>query len=311
MVDAAPLADVVRSGFVESVHYGSVVVLDDGGERAVDVGDTDAQIFPRSSNKPMQALGMLRAGMDVDGADLAIAAASHSGEPMHVAQAESLLRQAGLGPDRLICPPDLPSEADARRNAGQPARLYMNCSGKHSGMLLACVRAGWPTEGYQEPDHPLQKVIRSTVEELTGQTVTAVGVDGCGAPIFSASLAGLARAFSRLVTAAPGTLERRVADAMRAHPQLVGGTGRDDTLLMGSVPGLLMKGGAEGVHVAALPSGAAVALKISDGSSRARMPVMTACLRLLGADAQLPAEPVLGGGRPVGEVRVRPGALGA
>lgn len=271
----------------------------------VDAGDTDSAIFPRSSNKPMQALGMLRAGMDVDGADLAIAAASHSGEPKHVAQAQSLLSQAGVGPDQLICPPARPLNSPA----ADPARLFMNCSGKHAGMLLACVSAGWPTEGYEQPDHPLQKVIRSTVEEMTGESVLAIGVDGCGAPIFSASLAGLARAFARLVTAAPGTLERRVADAMRAHPDLVGGTGRDDTVLMGSVPGLLMKGGAEGVHVAALPSGAAVALKISDGGSRARMPVMTGCLQKLGVDAAYPFDRVLGGGREVGEIRLRPGVV--
>lgn len=309
MTDAVPLVDVIRNDFLECVHYGSAIAVDASGNRVVDVGDTDSAMFPRSSNKPMQALGMLRAGMDVDGPDLAIAAASHSGEPKHVAQARSLLALAGLDSDQLACPPDLPSNADARAQAGHPDRLYMNCSGKHSGMLLACVSAGWPTDGYEQPDHPLQKVIRSTVEELTGETVTAVGVDGCGAPIFSASLAGLARAFSRLVTAAEGTLERRVADAMRAHPDLVGGTGRDDTVLMGSVPGLLMKGGAEGVHVAALPSGAAVALKISDGGSRARMPVMTGCLQRLGVAAEFDGEPVRGGGRPVGEVRLRSGAF--
>jgi L-asparaginase II len=156
-------------------------------------------------------------------------------------------------------------------------------------------------------------MIRATVEELAGETVSAIGVDGCGAPIFALSLSGLARAFARLVTAAPGSVERRVADAMRANPFLVAGTGREDTQLMTAVPGLLVKGGAAGVHAAALPSGAAVALKIDDGAAAARVPLLLAALARLGVDphqlTSVPAAAVLGGGRPVGEIRVRAGAL--
>ena len=129
----------------------------------------------------------------------------------------------------------------------------MNCSGKHTGMLRTCVAAGWSTDDYPLPDHPLQKQIRTAVEDLAGEPVTAIGVDGCGAPVMAISLRGLAGAFLRCATAAPGSDERRVADAMRAHPTLVSGTGADDEHLMTGVPGLLSKGGAEGVLAVAVP----------------------------------------------------------
>lgn len=317
MVGGVPLVEEVRSDVVECVHHGSVIALGPDGRPTLSVGSTDTPVFPRSSNKPMQAAAMIRAGLDVDGADLAIGAASHSGEPAHVEQARSVLRQAGLTADALLCPPDLPSNAAARadvlRAGGGPERIYMNCSGKHSAMLLTCVRAGWPTEDYVNPDHPLQKAIRATVEELAGEKVAGIGVDGCGAPIFALTLAGLVRAYAQLVTAPAGSPERRVADAMRANPYLVGGTAREDTLLMQAVPGLLMKGGAAGIHAAALADGSAFALKIDDGTAAARVPVLTEMLARLGVSAErlaaAPAEPVLGGGRVVGEFRVRSGAL--
>lgn len=304
IVEGPPLVEVVRSGTVESVHRGSVVALGADGRPVLTVGSVDSPIFGRSSNKPLQAVGMLRAGLDVDGPDLAIAAASHSGEPEHVAAARRLLAGGGLDAEALRCPPALPVAEKARRAVDAPERIYMNCSGKHAAMLLTCVRAGWSTADYTDPDHPLQKEIRSTIEELTGETVTAIGVDGCGAPIFALTLTGLARGFARLTTAPPGTYERRVADAMRAHPFLVAGTGREDTTTMTAVPGLLMKGGAEGVHAAALPTGEAIALKIDDGAARARVPVLLDVLRRLGvAVPGVSADPVLGGGVPVGELR--------
>jgi L-asparaginase II len=305
IVDGVPLVEVVRSGAVESVHRGSVVALGADGRPAVSAGSVDSPIFGRSSNKPLQAVGMLRAGLDVDGPDLALAAASHNGEPDHVAGARRLLAEAGLDTAALRCPPALPIEEEAHRAAdGRPDRIYMNCSGKHAAMLLTCVRAGWSTVDYTDPAHPLQKEIRSTIEELAGEKVTAIGVDGCGAPIFALTLTGLARGFARLTTAMPGTYERRVADAMRAHPFLVAGTGREDTTMMTAVPGLLMKGGAEGVHGAALPTGAAIALKIDDGAARARVPVLLEVLHRLGVETPgVTADPVLGGGVPVGEFR--------
>jgi L-asparaginase II len=301
------VAEVVRSGFVEGRHHGSVVALSAGGDVVAAAGDVSGPIFPRSSNKPMQAVGMLRAGLRVgSAADLALVCGSHYGEDFHVARVRALLRGAGLDESQLHCPPDLPLSEDARhavlRAGGGPARVQMNCSGKHTGMLLTCLAAGWPTDGYWQPSHPLQMVIRDAVEDLTGETVAAVGVDGCGAPVLAVSLTGLARAFLRLVSAAPGSVEATVADAMRAHPELVAGTGAEDARLMHGVPGLLAKGGAEGVVAVGVPGAGAVALKIDDGARRARMPVLVSALHRLGVAAPVLDEPVLGGGARVGAV---------
>jgi len=184
----------------------------------------------------------------------------------------------------------------------------MNCSGKHAAMLATCAVNGWPTGSYLDPRHPLQQAIRSTVEELAGQQVAAVGVDGCGAPLFALTLAGLARAFRALVLAAPETPERRVADAMRAYPEWTSGTSRDERKLMDAVPGLLVKGGAEGIDAFALDDGNGVlagAVKIDDGAHRARTPVTVAALRLLGVTVpdELATAPVIGGGEEVGVIR--------
>jgi L-asparaginase II len=303
---AVPLVEVVRSGFAESLHRGSVVVLDAGGAVLDSAGDVKSPIFPRSSNKPLQAIGMLRSGLRlVDPADLALVCASHFGEDFHVARVRTLLRSAGLDESALRCPPDLPlfrpaAEAVLRAGGG-PTRIQMNCSGKHTGMLLTCLAAGWPIEEYWRPEHPLQVRLRAAVEEFTGEPVAAVGVDGCGAPVLAASVLGVASAFLRMVSGASGSVERTVADAMRAHPELVAGTGADDTRLMRAVPGLLAKGGAEGVVAAAIPGVGAVALKIEDGAMRARTPVLLSALRRLGIDPPIPAElPVYGGGGRVG-----------
>ncbi|MCI4062957.1 asparaginase [Micromonospora sp. R77] len=307
-----PLAEVVRSEFVEGIHRGSVVVLDAAGATVAGAGDVTSPIFPRSASKPMQAIGMLRAGLTLtEPADVALVSASHAGEQFHLERVAALLHGAGLDESALHCPPDLPFGDDARvavlRAGGGPTRIQMNCSGKHSGMLLTCLAAGWPLDRYWRPEHPLQQVLRAAVEEFTGEEAAAVGVDGCGAPVLAVSLTGLAGAFRRLVEGEPGTVERTVADAMRAYPELVGGTRADDTRLMRGVPGLLAKVGAEGVFAAAVPGVGAVALKIDDGAVRARMPVLVSALRRLGVDAPVLAEyaelPQLGGGLPVGAVR--------
>ncbi|RZQ65307.1 asparaginase [Amycolatopsis suaedae] len=314
------LVEVVRSGFVESVHHGALVVLAPDGSVRLAVGDVDRPVYPRSSNKPLQALGMLRAGLEVDDADLAFASGSHNGEPAQVQRCLDMLARHGLDESALACPADYPlheaSRIDAVR-AGGKRRSMMNCSGKHAAMISTCVTRGWQVEGYQDEKHELQRVIADTISDLAGEPIAATGVDGCGAALMAFSLTGLARAFSRLVTA-PGGDERRVADAMRAHPWLVGGSGREDTMLMLSVPGLLAKGGAEGVHAIALPDGTAVALKVDDGGQRARNPLLVAALRALGAFPSNPAAAsvltgmgdgygdVFGGGRPVGVLRVLP-----
>ncbi|HEX2145723.1 MAG TPA: asparaginase [Glycomyces sp.] len=313
-----PVAEIVRSGFAESFHRGSVAVTDPSGTLVTSIGDTASPVFPRSSNKPMQALAMLRAGWEpASAADLAIASASHRGEPFHIAQVRSVLASAGLGEDRLQCPADMPSDPGARHivaaEGGDAGRVYMNCSGKHAGMLAACTAAGWDLATYRDPDHPLQRLIAATVEELTGDTVAAVGVDGCGAPVLAVTLAGLARAFARLVEAPEGTNERRVADAMRINPKLVDGTRGPDHRMMSALSGLLAKGGAEGIHVLAAPGVGAVAVKIDDGAGRASTPVaLRAITQTLGLAVPEETKPeidallwpeILGGGQPIGRLR--------
>ncbi|MET9697955.1 asparaginase [Streptomyces sp. NPDC006529] len=281
------VAEMVRSGFAESFHRGSVAVVDAAGALIASVGDAASPVFPRSAVKPVLAVAMLRAGWKpADPGELAIAAASHHGEPIHVERVEAILAGAGLTEDALRCPADLPGDPDSRnavvRAGGGPRRAYMACSGKHAAMLAACVASGWDTAGYREPGHPLQVLAASVVEELTGEPVAATGVDGCGVPVFAASLTGLARAASRLVEAAEGTDERAVADAMRAHPSLVEGTDRTDARAMEALPGLLAKLGAEGVHLLAAPGAGAVAVKIDDGAGRASMPVALRAFTTLG-----------------------------
>ena len=302
------IAEVVRSGFVESRHHGSVVLLESSGDVRERAGDITAPIFPRSSNKPLQTVGMLRSGLTpADDADLALISGSHRGEPFHIRRVRDMLDAAGLTAAALRCPADLPlSEPDREavlRAGGRAEPILMNCSGKHAGMLTTCVANGWALEEYLDPKHPLQVALADTVADLTGEPIAATGVDGCGAPVFAFSLTALARAFLRLVEAGPGTHERRVADEMRAHPELVAGTGADDTVLMGAVPGLLAKGGAEGVVAVAVPGVGAVAIKVEDGAMRARTPVLLSGLRKLGVETPALTEPILGGGEPVGEVR--------
>ncbi len=304
------LAEVVRSGFVESRHRGAVAALAADGTFAFTAGSANTPVLPRSSNKPLQATAMLRAGLPLEGELLALAAASHSGEDFHARGVHDILDFAGLTSADLRCPAALPlDEPTARaliRDSDAPeSRVRMNCSGKHAAMLATCIANDWPTGTYLDPEHPLQRHIRQTIEELAREPVAAVGVDGCGAPLFALTLGGLARAFRALVLAEPGTPERRVADAMRKFPEWTSGTTRDENRLMTEIPGLLLKGGAEGVDAFALPDGSAAALKIEDGAARARTPVTVAILARLGAQppADLATAVVMGGGVPVGSIR--------
>ena len=297
---------------VDGEVKGAIAGLAADGTQVISAGQTAVPFFPRSANKPLQATGMLRCGLDLDGELLALASASHSGEDFHVDGVRKILSGAGLTEADLRCPPSWPIDPETARRlmtSGEDmSRIRMNCSGKHSAMLATCVRNGWDTAGYLAPGHPLQQALRRTVEDLAGEPVTATGVDGCGAPLFALTLAGLARAFLALVLAAPGTPGRRVADAMRAHPEWTSGTTRDERRLMDAVPGLLLKGGAEGVDAFALADGQGVragAVKIDDGAHRARTPVTVAALRLLGAAVpdELATVPVIGGNAEVGVIR--------
>ncbi len=303
------VAQVVRSGFTESRHRGSVAGLGADGTQLISVGETEVPFFPRSANKPLQAAAMLHCGLELDGELLALAAASHSGEDFHADGVRKILSSAGLSEDDLRCPAAWPFDAEtayrliARGEHESPVR--MNCSGKHAAMLVTCVLNGWPTTGYLAADHPLQRAILRTVEELAGQQASTTGIDGCGAPLFALTLHGLARAIRALVLSAPGTPERRVAEAMRTYPGWTSGTDRDERKLMDAVPGLLVKAGAEGVAAFALADGRSGAIKIDDGMARGRTPVMVAALRLLGAVVpdELATVPVMGGGAEVGIVR--------
>lgn len=315
LAGAVPIATVRRGGVVESAHHGHVVLVGPDGAVLGGLGDPDALVLPRSSLKPVQALAMLRSGLRLGGDLLALATASHSGEDFHLEGARRVLASVGLDERALRNTPDLPFDAELRARwqaAGRaPERLAQNCSGKHAAMLATCVAAGWSTEDYLDPGHPLQRAVLDAVRELTGADLAGTGelrtTDGCGTPLPAVPLSGLARAFAHLAAAERGTHEHALAQAVRDFPVWVGGTRRDVTALLRGVPGLVAKDGAEAVYAAALPDGRAVALKVLDGGDRARPVAMAAALRALGVDAAVVAEqasaPVLGHGEPVGEVR--------
>jgi L-asparaginase II len=294
------------------VHFGAVVGLSSTGEIGFAIGDANTAIYPRSTNKPMQAVAMVRAGLQLPPELLALVCASHDGTPMHLEAARRILATAGLDERSLANTPDLPLDRKAAeqvlREGGGPTSLQMNCSGKHSGMVATSAINGWATDaGYLAPQHPLQQHITATIDELADEHHRHIGVDGCGSPAHVISLVGLARAFRSIATGAAGPAGDAVYAAMTTHPEMVGGAERDVTHFMRSVPGLMAKDGADGVFAAALPDGRTVALKIADGSNRARPPVMVAALRALGIDTSavepLVTEWILGHGQHVGEVR--------
>jgi L-asparaginase II len=306
-----PLVEITRDGLVESIHYGSLVALNADGSTALEAGEPDAPMYPRSSLKPLQAVALLNAGLDIPEELLALTAASHSGSKMHRDGAAEILRLHGLTEEALANSTDFPYGFNERnewiREGNGPTRLAQNCSGKHASMASVCVVNGWPVEGYLHPEHPLQVLVRDTITDLTGEEPAAVSTDGCGTPLFAHSLHAMARAYGRLASADATTFEGKVAHAMRRHPDMVAGEGRDVTALMRAVPGLLAKDGFEGLQLVGLADGRSVAVKISDGGDRARMPITVEVLRRLGLDGgtldTLQSPPVLGGGLPVGELR--------
>ncbi|MCR1162994.1 asparaginase [Paenarthrobacter sp. UW852] len=306
-----PLVEVTRDGLVESIHYGSLVALNEDGSTAASAGEPDAPMYPRSSLKPLQAVALLKAGLDISENLLALTAASHSGAEMHRSGAQEILKLHGLTEKDLANSTDLPYGVKEReewlRAGNGPTQIAQNCSGKHASMTAVCVINGWPVKGYLHPEHPLQVLVRDTITELTGEEAAAVSTDGCGTPLFAHSLHGMARAYGRLAAADADTNEGKVAHAMRRFPEMVAGEGRDVTALMRAVPGLLAKDGFEGLQLVGIPDGTGVAVKISDGGDRARMPVTVEVLRHLGVDGgsldTLQSPPVLGGGLPVGELR--------
>jgi L-asparaginase II len=310
LADGPVVAHVTRDGIVESAHRGSIAVTARDGSLTHAWGAPDDPVFPRSSNKPVQAVAMLRAGLTLPPQHLALACASHSAQPFHLDGVRDMLAAADLTEADLQNTPDLPYDPDERDiwiAAGRTARpLAQNCSGKHAAMLVTCRLNGWDLTTYRDPDHPLQLLMADTLADLAGEQVAAMAVDGCGAPVMAVSLAGLARAFGAIAAGAPGTPEAEVTAAMRAFPEFVGGTRRDVTALIRGTEGLIGKDGAEAVHAVGLTDGRGIALKIADGSQRARPVVLAAVLRLLGVEStaygRLEDAPILGHGRPVGAV---------
>ncbi|MGV9195061.1 asparaginase [Microbacterium sp. MC2] len=318
--DAVELAVVERSGFIESRHAGAAIVLDPEGTAVLTLGGVDQPILPRSSLKPLQALACVTAGAPLTDERLALATASHSGTDRHVAVVREILNAADVEESALGCPPAWPGDRATRdelvRELGGPDRLRMNCSGKHAAMLLACRSGGWSTDGYLDPEHPLQAHIRDVIERLTGAKTLATAVDGCGAPVYAMPLTALARAIHRVGTSSersPFALHRsagQLVQTVRAHPWAIDGPGRPDTVVIESL-GVFAKGGAEGVMVMVAPDGTTVALKILDGSGRAATAVALTLLVRVGALAaadiahtltRLPLT-VSGGGADVGSIR--------
>jgi L-asparaginase II len=312
-VPPVPLVRVVRSGFEESVHLGSVAAADAQGRLVAWAGDAERVVFARSSMKPLQAaVSLSLAGEDLSDPEVAVMAASHNGEDIHVETVGRILERAGLGFDALRCPPDRP--LDVATSVRGPEPKFHNCSGKHAGMLLASARRGFDLPSYRDPGHPLQQEVLRAVRTVAGEP-RSVGVDGCGVPVHALTLLEMATMYARLASgvglAGLATQGRRVAEAMGAAPYLVAGRDRVCTAVMEAVPGAIVKVGAEGLVCAGIGgTGLGVTVKAEDGAARVQAPAIVHALASLGAldGAQLGrleshARPaVLGGGARVGRL---------
>lgn len=302
------LIEVLRGAIVESAHRGAVAVLDADGKAVIEIGDTSRPVFPRSAVKAIQALPLVESGAaDAYGfgnRELALACASHSGEPAHVELARSMLAKAGLDGTALECGAHWPSSHDAEialaRAGGLPNALHNNCSGKHSGFICTCVHVGIAHRGYVKAGHALQEMVRDVMQAVTGAVHSADerATDGCSIPTYAVPLRSFALGFARMATARGFGPERakaakRLLSACMAQPFFVAGTGRADVALMEAAPGrIFAKGGAEGVHCAALPElGLGIAIKCDDGAARAGEAICAAVLaKLLHADDAVAAK---------------------
>jgi L-asparaginase II len=311
-----PLVRVVRSGVEESVHRGHVAVSDADGRLLAWAGDPDQVVFVRSCLKPFQsAVSQAAMGLDEGLPErlIAITCASHNAEAVHLRAVRDLLTRGGLTADDLRTPLGYPSDPDAMARSRGKRPEFHNCSGKHAGMLLACVRAGWPIPTYRDRSHPLQRRVLAAVRSASGIARPTIGVDGCGVPTPGVPLRAVAAMYARLAEP-EGDLApflRRAVAAMRARPYLIGGRNRDDTAVMAATDALVMKEGAEALDcVVALDAGIGVAVKVADGGYRAAGPAMIAVLRRLGvlsaaerrALAPVAVPAVRGGGRSVGRL---------
>lgn len=267
------VVEVRRSGVVEAVHRVHAVAVR-GGEVVAAAGDPAHACFMRSASKPLQALPLVRSRDDLPDDELAIACASHRDTPEQIAAVRGLLARAEATEDDLELGP---------QEGRPPELIHNNCSGNHAGMLALCRARDWPTRGYHLPEHPVQRAcLGAHVEaaELEPGEIST-GSDGCGIVTFALTLERMAHAFSRLQSLPGGP---RVAAAMRARPDLVGGPDGADYHLMREAPSWLAKGGAEGLLCAAGPDGTGVAIKTADGASRAHAPALAAFLGRLGVE---------------------------
>lgn len=297
MVKAAEMVELWRGELLESTHRGHAVICDGTGQIVQAWGDPGRVTYPRSSAKMLQALPLVESGAaDAFGLttrQLALSCASHNGSRLHVDLAGRWLKGLGLGEPDLRCGVQEPSDRDERdrliRGAEAPCQLHNNCSGKHSGFLTLNRHLGGDSE-YVEIDHPVQRAVRGAIEEVGQEAVAGWGIDGCSAPNFATTLTALARSMARFAVATENGDARqramhRLARAMAAHPELVAGEGEPCTVLMRAMGGRVsIKGGAEGVYVAILPEqGLGIALKIEDGSPRAKSAAIAALLIRVGA----------------------------
>ena len=297
------LAELVRSGLIESTHSGHLILLAADGSDLLTLGDVEAEIYPRSAIKSLQAAAMVRAGLNLNDEQLALVCASHGGTNRHQEVALEILRSVGLSESELQNTPDAPLDREARIKWGdKPATsLAANCSGKHSGMLATCVVNGWDIKTYRDVDHPLQLAIAREITELIGKSIDRVSIDGCGAPLFSMSTRSIAVAAQKMRIDSDPVFTRVISAGLK-HPEMILAEGAFDTRMMRAVPGLFVKGGAESVMLASLSDGSAIAWKISDGSNRVNGPLMKAALAKFGINIEGEAIDVLGGGKVVGSL---------
>ena len=300
---SAVLAQLVRSGLVESTHSGHLILISSDGTDLLTLGDVDAEMYPRSAIKSLQAAAMVRSGLNLNDEQLALVCASHGGTVRHQEVALEILQSVGLTESDLQNTPDRPLDHEARIAWGaKPATsLAANCSGKHAGMLATCVTNGWDIKNYLDIDHPLQIAIAKEITELTGQKINRVSTDGCGAPLFSMSTRSIAVA-ARNMRINNDPIFTKLINACLKHPEMILAEGAFDTRIMRAVPGLFVKGGAESVMLASLPDGRAIAWKISDGSNRVNGPLMKAALAKFGITIEGENIDVLGGGSLVGSL---------
>ena len=307
------LAAGVRSGLVETVHEGTVAVVDASGALVASYGDIDRLFYFRSAAKPFQAAASQACGAGLEREQIALACASHDGEPVHVALVESILAGAGLTADALRNPPGWPLAVEAERRlvakgATGPSRLWHNCSGKHAAMLAATMAAGWDPATYLDPSHPLQKRIIELATEIAG-AVDPIGVDGCGTPVLATTARSMARGFARLGT---GPEFRQIFQAMHAFPALVSGVANVDAAIATHLDAV-GKRGAAGVLGIALRGRLGLAVKVWDGSGIAAGVAGVAALDLLDVltpyareRLEVHSHPrINGGGAPVGRLEPR------